>query len=426
MDARLVELIEINKRLENLLEYSENRQIPKPKRDVRVLELVEDLSRDLYKFLHESNSLLPKEKAHIYLLLGKTRNALSTYDKDAEIFLSKAIKLDPEWIDGWNSLGECFWKKNDLEAARNCFEGAMEFGKCSNKVSLRCLSMVLRLMKGTDTINHIAESVEKAKDAVALDVKDGTSWYVLGNGLLVRFFFLSHQEEDLRNAFKAYQQAETCTNPCVNNPDLFFNRAKIYKYQEEYDLAVQGFARAAQLEPCWEEPSKEIAQILSFLDQVQVHIRKGTVKSKRFRSLLEKIPSNPMMAVSMLSNSETSKEYHYLPIESITTGFKQGYYVAGIILEKIAKEFLPATFSLSDRDGAVIALSIYNIGNVEAIQNGDLLVVLDPTVRNVFFTHNTKERSFIYIRAEYENLIINNKIADPNAFALTTVTVDRK
>lgn len=47
-----------------------------------------------------------------------------------------------------------------------------------NKVSLRNLSMVMRQLEGNPEERQalIKESVERAKDAVQLDLADGTSW----------------------------------------------------------------------------------------------------------------------------------------------------------------------------------------------------------------------------------------------------------
>ena len=39
--------------------------------------------------------------------------------------LSKAVKLDPALVQAWNELGECFWKRGDVENAWNCFQGAL-------------------------------------------------------------------------------------------------------------------------------------------------------------------------------------------------------------------------------------------------------------------------------------------------------------
>ena len=47
-----------------------------------------------------------------------------------------------------------------------------------NKVSLRNLSMVLRQLSGppVEKVKLIEESIERAKEAVQLDIADGTSW----------------------------------------------------------------------------------------------------------------------------------------------------------------------------------------------------------------------------------------------------------
>ena len=69
-----------------------------------------------------------------------------TYSKEAETLLSRAVrcwrllrggaagcgtsrvfarqvKLDPKNADAWNALGLNYWKKQDLVAAKACFEG---------------------------------------------------------------------------------------------------------------------------------------------------------------------------------------------------------------------------------------------------------------------------------------------------------------
>ena len=62
----------------------------------------------------------------------------------------------------------------------NCFYFPFNFSlKGKNKVLLRNLSMVMRQFETVDTeekVKVIEESVEKAKEAVGLDIKDGTSW----------------------------------------------------------------------------------------------------------------------------------------------------------------------------------------------------------------------------------------------------------
>lgn len=47
------------------------------------------------------------------------------YSKEAEEVLSRAVKLDPKHVDAWNELGESYWKKDEIEEAKNCFSGAL-------------------------------------------------------------------------------------------------------------------------------------------------------------------------------------------------------------------------------------------------------------------------------------------------------------
>lgn len=53
-----------------------------------------------------------------------------------------------------------------------------DFFQSKNKISLRNLSMVLRQIGGnpSERAKLVEESVEKAKEAVQMDIQDGTSW----------------------------------------------------------------------------------------------------------------------------------------------------------------------------------------------------------------------------------------------------------
>lgn len=59
-----------------------------------------------------------------FYLRGKVLNIAQDYDPRAGECLSKALKLDPNLIGAWNELGECYWKKKDIDAAYNCFTQA--------------------------------------------------------------------------------------------------------------------------------------------------------------------------------------------------------------------------------------------------------------------------------------------------------------
>ena len=68
-----------------------------------------------------------KEKAELLYLRGRTLNYLPEYSRQSEDCLSKSLKLLPTKRDAWDALGHVYWKKNDLPAAKNCFESSLEF-----------------------------------------------------------------------------------------------------------------------------------------------------------------------------------------------------------------------------------------------------------------------------------------------------------
>ncbi len=46
-------------------------------------------------------------------------NVASDFSAEAEEYLSRAVKLEPGLVTGWNTLGEQYWKKGDLIGAKN-------------------------------------------------------------------------------------------------------------------------------------------------------------------------------------------------------------------------------------------------------------------------------------------------------------------
>lgn len=67
-----------------------------------------------------------KNKAEFLLQKGRCLNVAPDYSAEAENCLSRAVKLEPGLVDGWNTLGEQYWKKQDLVGAKNCLTGALQ------------------------------------------------------------------------------------------------------------------------------------------------------------------------------------------------------------------------------------------------------------------------------------------------------------
>ena len=72
-------------------------------------------------YVHASH----EDTAKCLYLRGKALNVKADFDQTAQDTLAKAVKLVPKMVEAWNALGECYWKKGDMVAAKNCFTGAL-------------------------------------------------------------------------------------------------------------------------------------------------------------------------------------------------------------------------------------------------------------------------------------------------------------
>ncbi|MBN3299768.1 TTC5 protein, partial [Amia calva] len=184
------------------------------------------------------------------------------------VSLSLSDSLQPELVPAWNCLGEQYWRKGDLNGAKTCFTGALQH--CKNKESLRSLSMVLRQLPGRpeEREAHVVKSLDCARQALQLDITDGTSWYILGNAYISLFFSSGQTPQLSQQALSAYTQAEKVDSTASSNPDLHFNRATLYQYEEMFGAALAGFCRAGALDPGWSEPAQREKQLLEYLERL--------------------------------------------------------------------------------------------------------------------------------------------------------------
>ena len=119
-----------------------------------------------------------KEKAELLFLRGRALDFLPEYSRQAEENLSKSLKLLPTKREAWDALGHVYWKKNDLAAAKNCFESSLE-QEPNNRQILRNLSMVYRQQQTEDLEArkaNYAKSIQLANKACSLDMRDSQSW----------------------------------------------------------------------------------------------------------------------------------------------------------------------------------------------------------------------------------------------------------
>ncbi|KAK6467603.1 tetratricopeptide repeat protein 5 [Huso huso] len=348
------------------------------------------------------------DKAVFLLLKGRTLNVGPEFSSQAEDALSRAVKLDPTLVEAWNQLGEVYWKKGDVSGARTCFSGAQNH--CKNKVSLRNLSMVLRQIQtpNEDNSKNVFESVSKAKQAVQLDIADGTSWL---SGCVV--FTLPQEKMD---------------STASSNPDLHLNRATLYKFEEQFAEALHGFSRAAALDPAWTEPPERERQLLDYLDRLTALIsNKGKVKVKRLQSMLGSLRPTDLRACcdGQYQNSAGQRvKLDRQQLASLKAGVNTGGAVLGRVVFSITpEEKVPFTFGLVDTEGTCCAVMVYNMAESWGVLIGDSVAIPEPNVKLHNLTHKGKTYAFQSIRVYSPlMLIVNGKKQGPNCLASATVT----
>ena len=172
-----------------------------------------------------------------------------------------------------------------------CINNAIEEEE-NDKRALRSLSMVIRKLPTKNTkekMKVLKESIEYAKKAVAWDFKDSESWYVLGNAHLT-YFMANQQYENLNFALKAYTQSEQ--HQVYQNPDLYYNRATLSNYLEQYDSAIADYEVAHSIDPNLGARDRARAIEDFVINVVGLIKKKGTLKNKMLGSIVKSVPKS--------------------------------------------------------------------------------------------------------------------------------------
>ncbi|XP_020300277.1 tetratricopeptide repeat protein 5-like [Pseudomyrmex gracilis] len=356
-------------------------------------------------------------RAKYYYLKGRALNVMDRFSSQAEELLSKAVKLEPNLIEAWNELGECYWKNNDIKQAKNCFVGALQYDR--NKVSLRNLSMVLRQEASPSVaqrIKNIQEGMEYAKEAVKLDTSDGASWVILGNSYLASFFTIAQSPATLRLCMSAYMQAEK-DMVAKSFPHLFYNKAIVLKYQEEYDLALQAFERAIALDPLWKQPDYKRDDLLQYLKNIQTSINNnGNMKPKQLHRLIRALDVKhlgPYKEGSYTCGGTTTK-LSLIPLKELVLGVNTEKVIFGkVVCWMQDSDCVPFTFCLVDEHKTCIIVTVYNLAKGRGVTVGDSVGIPEPFVLHHKFSYMDNNFDFKSIRVETPAvLVINGKKLD--------------
>ncbi|KAL4346472.1 hypothetical protein GQ457_17G005740 [Hibiscus cannabinus] len=371
-----------------------------------------DLALKLLDSIPAEQRKLPVQRATFEYLRGKILDVVPDYRKEAEDHLSKAVKLNPSLGDAWLCLGNCIWKKGDLTSAKNCFNLALSKGP--NKKILCQLSMLERRMaQGADNqAEMVEESIQHAKEAITLDVKDGNSWYNLGNACLTSFFVTGTGDHSkLLQSLKAYQNAEK-DERMKSNPDLYFNCATVNRYLENYDRALAGFEAAALKDPSL-NASHEVEKTVNLLDKLE-NLLRGHSKAKR-------------LASSTVGVVNLNSSYKRATVDMLSEGLNKAVVVLGKVLLFVKHENItPLYYLVCDSNQSCFVISVYGIRN-DTIKEGDQLTLLEPHFRQVDFSWKGKCYKFKSIRVDFlEQVLVNGKALPPQQAIRTSIYAQHK
>lgn len=361
------------------------------------------------------------------LQYGRALNIIPEYSKECEDYLSKAVKRDPSLIEGWNLLGETFWKKGDISSAKDCFEGSLKREK--NKVALRSMSMVLRQIKCStpkDYVNNVIKSVESAKEAVGIDADDGMTWYILGNAYLSLFFATDHSAQTISLALGAYEQAEKVDSRSKFNSDLHYNRAQACRFHESYCDAFDGWQQAINLDPKWQDPVNRKEELLKYLIKVNSLVQqKGKVKAKRLQKLMSSLNRKALGPLTPSKLVEKNVKIDQVSIADLKEGMNPEKMVLGSVVcnfADVAK--VPYTFALVDSKGTCCAVTVYNLAEGKGMIIGDTVAIAEPYLNAVDITLPDEEQTkcnFTCLRVNDPTLLIVNgrKVPDDHRAFIT-------
>ncbi|KAL8035038.1 hypothetical protein ABFX02_12G071100 [Erythranthe guttata] len=373
-----------------------------------------NLALQLLDSIPQEKRKTPLQRATYEYLRGKVLDVFPEYKKEAEDHLSKAVKLNPSLADAWLSLGNCIWKKGDLASAKNCL--TLGLSKGPNKGILCQLSMLERRMAqgAEDEVKIVDDSIKHAKEAITLDVKDGNSWYNLGNACLTSFFVTGAWDHGkLLQSLKAYQHAEK-DERMRSNPDLYYNCAIVNKYLENYERALSGFEAAALRDPGLNS-MVEVQKMVRLLDKIESLLR-GQTKVKRLASI-----------ASSLTSVNLNASYRRENIDRLLEGLNKAVAVVGKVIFFVKHENVaPFYYVLCDSSQICYILSVYGIQS-EAIKEGDQVTLLEPSYRYVDFSWKEKLYQFRSVRVDFlEQVLVNGKNLSPQHSVQTSIYAQNK
>lgn len=401
---------------------------------------------------------------------GRSLNKDDKYNQDAFDLLTKSIKLNPNLIESWIELAECYQKKADFDGAITCLESALKNCDKPDKVVLRNLSACIR-QKLVDSqearIVGLLKSLELSKEALKLDLKDPLSYYNLAKAYLCLFFASECVDDSLirmsRSAFEkviSTENSESSEKPIVGNStehskdrssstedttkplkeqsDFLFNYSTVLVYMQDFQLAVNLLEDASNIEPNWNQPKELLESLEDYLRQINLtltdltkNIKKSSRRYKKVVDTLanvsqiekdiildeQRLRKLTSMILKTTSIKELVNEKNTPQITRQSTSNVEDPVSINILHIKLLftinyNQAMYLTFIAIDKDFSFTVVTIHNLSAQNSPSNRDVFTIVEPKIDTVEVNFRKSKECISYNRInvkQFKDFYINGK-----------------
>ncbi|GIM00083.1 hypothetical protein Vretimale_5012 [Volvox reticuliferus] len=270
----------------------------------------------------------------------------------------------------------------------------------------------------------LTASLAHARRALELDLENGYSWYVLAMAQMADYFQGEHHPPgrgggggeggggtgpgmgpsvhisgsgdgcrargrggrgDLHRVMAAFAQAERCG--CSNLPDLYYNRAALHAFVQDFEAALHDYSRAASLDPGLPAPA-QMESLLVLLGQLSGLVAaRGGVRDRNWAAV------TALLAGDSVRVSELLPFIHHERLAVRTIRDLQPGPNRGLAVLCRALVFVSPTLNASgtlylvcvDAGGCCFVLALTHIYH-DAFDMTQLLTIVHPEMRQVDVT----------------------------------------
>lgn len=235
---------------------------------------------------------------------------------------------------------------------------------------------------------------------------------VLGNAYLSLFFAAGQNPKSLKQSMSAYSQAEK--DPVArNNPDLHFNRSVAYKYEEDYQAALDGFSMASKLDPTWKEPGEHEQHLITYLTNLtELTETKGKLKDKKIKGLVQTIKDvdlGPYGGGKYTSPSGKTIDLIYCKLCDLKPQVNKEKVILGKVVCTVqSNEPVPFSFCMVDENEDCLPVSVYNLSQGSGVKIGDSVAIPEPYLQKIKLSHKDFNFDFSSIRVNSPLVLVVN------------------